>query len=130
MTKHPMNTRQDDDFDPEGWMSERPTYWLDLPDAESPTRLAWLRHRIRQAASFYGLREEAPGELRAKVPEEEWIRLSEMALGPLPRPDKKIKPARKNVAKKAARPASPDARGTARKPPAYSRPSTTNTSEG
>ena len=119
MTKQRLNPHNEDDFDPDGWMSERPTYWLDLPDPDAPTRMAWLRHRVRQAASYFGVREEDCRELRAKVPEEEWIRLSEMALGPLPRPAKTPKQ-RTNAAKKQARPATPDARKTAREPKAHS----------
>lgn len=98
-----------DEFDPEGWMAERPTYWFDLPDPEPPSRLAWLRHRAREAACRLGLA-ETPAE-RERVTQEEWIRLSEIALGPLPRPEKP---------RKKARPASPDAREPARKPKAYS----------
>lgn len=72
------------DFDPEGWMSERPRYWLDRGPSVSPGRLASLRRRLREAASALG-----PSRLDAQQPrttEEEWIRLSEQALGPLPRP--------------------------------------------
>lgn len=72
------------DLDPEGWMSERPRYWLDRDDPEPPTRAAWLRHRWRQVAAL--LRREADPWNQPRTPEEEWIRLSEQALGPLPRP--------------------------------------------
>lgn len=66
-------------------MSDRPRYWLDLPNPEPPTRAAWLRHRLAEAASF--LRPRAPDPwTQPTTSEEEWIRLSEQALGPLPRP--------------------------------------------
>lgn len=69
--------------DTEGWMAERPTYWLDLPEAEPPSRLAWLRHRAREAASLLGVRIEDPWK-KAGNADAEWRRLSEIALGPLP----------------------------------------------
>lgn len=99
--------------DTEGWMAERPNYWLDLPDPPPPTRASWLRHRIAEAAAYFGI--ASPVEAPAPVSEEEWIRLSEMALGPLPRPEPE-----KPSPKREARPASPDARQPARKPEAYS----------
>ncbi|MGE4243219.1 hypothetical protein [Ramlibacter sp.] len=102
------------DMDPDGSMSERPDYWRDLPPPEPPTRLAWLRHRARAAADL--LRTPAPEPdpwMQPRVPEEEWIRLSEQALGPLPR-QADIPQERK------ARSAAPNARQHARKPVAYS----------
>jgi hypothetical protein len=98
------------DLDPEGWMAERPDYWMDL-DPPALTRGAWLRHRVAEAAACLGL--HLPESSRAPVSEEEWIRLSEMALGPLPRP-KRARP------KAKARPTEPDARKPARKPEASS----------
>lgn len=97
--------------DTEGWMAERPNYWLDLPAPPPPTRGAWLRHRITEAAAYFGMAQLADSP--APLSEEEWIRLSEMALGPLPRPEKP-------GPKRKARPASPDAREPARKPEAHS----------
>lgn len=99
------------DMDPEGWMAERPNYWLELPDPPPPTRAAWLRHRVAEAAAYFGM--ALPADSPARVSEEEWIRLSETALGPLPRPEKAPR-------KREARPAPPDAREPARKPEAYS----------
>lgn len=98
-----------DDIDPEGWMRERPTYWLDLPEPEPPTRAAWMRHRALEFASWLHL---ARSKSEPEVSEEEWIALSEQALGPLPRP----------VLNSGthARSATPNAQGSARKPPAYS----------
>lgn len=101
-------------FDPEGWMSERPTYWLDLPDPEPPTRASWLRHRTREFATWLHLAERKRDE---RVSQEEWIALSEQALGPLPRPEPE-RPAKRQPSK--SRPAKPDAANTARKPAAYS----------
>ena len=98
-----------DEFDPEGRMRENPTYWMDLPDAEPLTRAAWLRHRAREFATWLHL---AKSKVEPKVSEEEWIALSETALGPLPRPGA--------AAQKKARPAKPDARKSAREPPAHS----------
>lgn len=101
------------ELDAEGWMSERPRYWLDLPDPEPPTRAAWLRHRLMEAASFL-----LPGAAhdpwtQPRLSEEEWIRLSEQALGPLPR-------AADVPQERKARSAAPNARESARKPEAYS----------
>ena len=101
-----------DEFDPEGWMSEHPTYWTDLPDPEPPTRLAWLRHRLREAASYFGVAQSEPAPA-LRVSEEEWVRLSEMALGPLPRQGDFAQ-------REEARPAAPDSRNTASKPAASS----------
>lgn len=103
---------ESDELDPEGWMSEHPTYWMDLPDPEPPTRLAWLRHRLREAASYLGVAPSEPAPA-PRVSEEEWTRLSETALGPLPR--------RGDFAQREeARPAAPDSRKTASKPAASS----------
>lgn len=96
-------------LDPDGWMAERPTYWFDLPEPEPPTRAAWLRHRIHEAASWLHL---ARRKSEPEVSEGEWITLSEQALGPLPRPAPKPG--------KQARSATPNAWGSARKPSAYS----------
>ena len=98
-----------DEFDPEGWMSERPDYWKNLPRAQPPTRAAWLLHRAREFAIWAQLAER---KVEPKVSEEEWIALSETVLGPLPRPA--------SPSPKKARPATPDARKSARKPAAYS----------
>lgn len=69
--------------DPDGWMSERASYWRDLPAPPRPTREAWLRHQIIQMFNFLrtvvGLGE--PLEPDARVPESEWIRLYEEAFG-------------------------------------------------
>lgn len=102
-------TATEEVFDPEGWMSERPTYWIDLEPPEAPTRAAWLRHRAREFATWLHLAER---KRDPQITEEEWIRLSEQALGPLPRPTP--------PPKKAARSAKPNAPKTARKPPASS----------
>lgn len=100
------------DFDPEGWMSERPTYWADVPQPEPPTRLAWLRHRMRQAASYFGVSPPEPTRF-PRVGAEEWTRLSEVALGPLQRRGDFVQ-------RQEARPAEPDSRNTASKPTASS----------
>ena len=73
------------DFDPEGWMSERPRYWLDRGPSMAPSRLASLRRRLREAASALGA-PRLDARPQSRTTEEEWIRLSEQALGPLPRP--------------------------------------------
>ena len=101
-----------DEFDPEGWMAEHPNYWMDLPDPEPPTRLAWLRHRMHEAASYFGCAQPVPVP-EPQVSDEEWTRLSEMALGPFPRRGDFVQ-------KEEARPAMPDSRNTASKPPASS----------
>ena len=98
-----------DDFDPDGWMSERPDYWKNVPRPQPPTRAAWLLHRAREFAVWAHL---ADRKVAPKVTEEEWIALSETVLGPLPRPA--------SPGPKTARPATPDARKSARKPAAYS----------
>lgn len=101
------------DMDPDGSMSERPDYWLDEPQPEPPTRLAWLRHRLRAAAALLGRPADPDPWTQPRTTEEEWIRLSEKALGPLPRPAD-IPQERK------ARSAAPNAQKAARKPKAYS----------
>ena len=100
-----------DEFDPEGWMSERPAYWLDLPSPEPPTRLAWLRHRLAEAAARLGF--FLPPDPAPRVSYEEWTRLSEMALGPLQHRDD-------FAVRREARPAAPDSRKSASKPQASS----------
>lgn len=102
------------DMDPDGWMSERPRYWLDLRHPEPPSRAAWLRHRCREAAAYLRSRHEDPWT-QPRTPEEEWIRLSEQALGRLPRPEK---PEGQKQAQ--ARSAPPNPPRPARKPKAYS----------
>lgn len=101
------------ELDAGGWMSERPRYWLDLPDPEPPTRAAWLRHRLAEAASLLRPRADADPWAQPRTSEEEWIRLSEQALGPLPRPADLPQ-------ERKARSATPNARKPARKPTAYS----------
>jgi hypothetical protein len=96
-------------FDPEGWMSERPLYWLQLPEIEPPTRAAWLRHRAREFATWLHLAER---KRDPQITEEQWIALSEQALGPLPRPER--------TPPKKPRSATPNAGKSARKPAAYS----------
>jgi hypothetical protein len=34
--------------DPEGWMSERPDYWMQMSDPPLPTRAAFIWHRINE----------------------------------------------------------------------------------
>lgn len=98
------------DFDPEGWMSERPRYWLDRGPSMSPSRLSALRRRLREAASEMGA-SRLDGKRRPRTTQEEWIRLSEQALGPLPRPPV----ARQSTAASEASPAAPDDSQTASK---------------
>lgn len=100
------------DLDPDGSMSERPDYWTDLGPPEPPTRLAWLRHRLRQAAALVGVQTPDPWS-SPHVPQAEWTRLSEEALGPLLK-------AGDYADRKQARSSAPNARTTARKPAAYS----------
>lgn len=98
-------------LDPEGWMGERPTYWLEQPWVEAPTPAAWLRHRAREFATWLHLAESK----RERQPsQEEWIAASEQALGPLPHPP------RKRGAK--SRPADSAAREAPKKPAARSQP--------
>jgi hypothetical protein len=108
-----------DDFDPEGWMSERPTYWMDLPEIEPPTRAAWLRHRAREFATWLGV---AENKAELKVSQEEWIRLSESALGPLPRPARR-KPKNERATSDGAREAAkkPAAKAESMEPSATAR---------
>lgn len=84
-TEHSGATIFEIDFDPEGWMSERPRYWLDRGSSMSAGRLASLRRRLREAAAAMGA-SRLDGKRQPRATEEEWIRLSEQALGPLPRP--------------------------------------------
>ncbi len=72
-----------DQDDSDGWLSERLQYWADLQPAEPPSRLAWLRHRLREAQDFFGIGEplRRPWEA-ARTPAEEWSRLFEEAVGP------------------------------------------------
>ena len=111
-----------DDFhndfdDPEGWMAERATYWRDLGPLGQPTRMAWLRHRLQEARRALGIEPVEVPEPTERTSEEEWIRLSETALGPLPRREH-------TDVRTEARPAAPDARKSARKPAAYSQSKT------
>lgn len=74
-----------DQDDSDGWLSERLQYWADLQPVEPPSRLAWLRHRIREAQEFFGIGEplRKPWEA-ARTPAAEWSRLFEEAVGPEP----------------------------------------------
>lgn len=109
------------DMDPDGSMSERPDYWQTLPPPEPPTRMAWLRHRLRQAAALVGAAQPDPNA-EPRLSHAEWTRLSEQALGPLPQPGD-------YADRKQARSATPNARKPARKPAAYSPERTSGASE-
>lgn len=100
------------DMDPDGSMSERPDYWVDEPRPAAATRLAWLRHRLEEAARLLGATDPDPWA-QPRTSQEEWIRLSEQALGPLPRPADMPQ-------EREARSSAPNARQPARKPKAYS----------
>ena len=100
------------DLDQDGSMSERAGYWVDEPFPAPPTRLAWLRHRLTEAARLLAAAQPDPWT-QPRTSEEEWIRLSEQALGRLPRPADLPQ-------EREARSARPNAREPARKPKAYS----------
>lgn len=100
------------DLDPDRSMSEREDYWRDLPPPEPPTRLAWLRHRLREAARLLGAPPPDPWQ-EARPTHADWTRLSEQALGPLLKPGD-------YADRRQARSAAPNAREPAREPAAHS----------
>lgn len=81
------------DFDDpdELWM-ERQRYWEELERPQLPTRDAWLRHRARECLAF--LRWPRKAEIETRPPDEEWIRLFEAEVGPLPRRERFRDPSR------------------------------------
>lgn len=65
--------------DPEGWMAENASYWLDLPDPQPLTRQAWVRHKIKELVELlWSLTNPTANPWQGdRIPESEWIRLYE-----------------------------------------------------
>lgn len=73
--------------DPEGWLSEKPSYWADLAQAAPAAPDAWMARRISAAAQrmreLLAWRSEEPAD--DGITEAEWTRLADSALFKLSR---------------------------------------------
>lgn len=69
--------------DPEGWMDENASYWLDLPDSQPLTRQAWVRYKIKELVELlWSLTHPTANPWQGdRIPESEWIRLYESVFG-------------------------------------------------
>jgi hypothetical protein len=69
--------------DPEGWMSERSGYWMQMPVPPPPTRAAFIRHRINElfdiACSWKS--GSAPAWPATRIADTQWRGLADSVFG-------------------------------------------------
>ena len=69
--------------DPEGWMSERTGYWMQMPAPPLPTRAAFIRHRINElfAIACSWKSGSAPAWPATRMADAQWRGLADSVFG-------------------------------------------------